>query len=116
VFPQFGVAVFPDGAPDVFGDNNADADIPDLLHEAVTDPHLHDNSVLFSAGEEPVSAMAESLSRALRNSASSAFEASEAQLPDEGFDFAEGDPFYCEGTVYTFSLPWIQAYNSTSRT
>jgi hypothetical protein len=64
-FPQFCVAAFPDGTPDVFGDNNADADIPDFLHEAVTGPHLHDNDVLFSAGEEPVSAMAKSLSRVL---------------------------------------------------
>ena len=25
--------------------------------------------------------------------------AGEAQLPDEGFNFNENDPFYCEGTV-----------------
>jgi hypothetical protein len=78
-------------------------EIPEVLRETAAVPCLPENGLLFSAGEEPVSAMSESLARALQNSAGLV---DEAQLPDEGFDFEEDDPFYCEGTVYTFSLPW----------
>jgi hypothetical protein len=92
---------YPDEPPNDFGNDNADMEIPESLHEAVAGPCSPNNGLLFSAGEVPVSAMSESLARALRNSASSG----EAQLPDEGFDFEENDPFYCEGIVHTFHLP-----------
>jgi hypothetical protein len=88
-------------------------EIPEVLRETAAVPCLPENGLLFSAGEEPVSAMSESLARALQNSAGLV---DEAQLPDEGFDFEEDDPFYCEGTVYTFSLPWSRSYGLTSRT
>jgi hypothetical protein len=94
------VLVLWDEPPDDFGNDNADTDIPDPLPEVIVGPRLHDNGILFSAGEDPVSAMSESLARALRNSSSSTSEAGEAELRDEGFDFEENDPYYCEGTTY----------------
>jgi hypothetical protein len=45
--------------------------------------------------------MAKSLARALQNTTGFPSERGEAQLPDDGFDLEETDPFYCEGTVHT---------------
>lgn len=73
-----------------------------LSCEAAADlPYVHNNSPLFSAGDEPVSAMAKSLARALQNMTGFQSERGEAQLPDDGFDLEETDPFYCDGTVHT---------------
>ncbi|KAH9958912.1 hypothetical protein BJV74DRAFT_799986 [Russula compacta] len=76
-----------------FGDATADLGTPEPLYEAVAGPPLPDDNIMYSTGEEPISFMAESLAQALRNSGL----VGEAQLPDEGFDFDENDPFYCDG-------------------